>query len=173
MEKQGNTRSPPTAAGTKADKDSEKESSEMIEIFEKERYYDDSTFTGQCYMYPTYMRKDGKEYFMFNRREPDDAWQLQANEDRKAFLIANGGKYFKFNGFYDDPFEMLEEIKERKHTFSEPENKIYACSFEENGFIDFRGNRREVSAAFHYRIYDREMAEKIQEIVHGIYTGRY
>ena len=42
----------------------------MIEIFEKERYYDDSPFTGQCYMYPTFMRKDGKEVFMFNRREP-------------------------------------------------------------------------------------------------------
>ena len=30
----------------------------MIEVFEKERYYDDSPFTGGCYMYPTYMRKD-------------------------------------------------------------------------------------------------------------------
>ena len=31
----------------------------MIEIIEKEAYLDDSPFSGQCLMYPTYMRKDG------------------------------------------------------------------------------------------------------------------
>ena len=40
-----------------------------IEFIEKERYYDDSAFTGQCWMYPTFMVKDGIEYFMWNRRE--------------------------------------------------------------------------------------------------------
>lgn len=145
----------------------------MIEIFEKERYYDDSPFTGQCYMYPTFMRKDGKEVFMFNRREPDDSWKLRENEERKAFLIAHDGKYFKFNGFYDDPFEMLKEMAERRHTFTESEEKNYWCSFEENGFIDFHGNRREVSAAFHYRIYDPEMAQKIKEAVHHIHRKEW
>lgn len=146
---------------------------QKIEIFEKERHYDDSLYTGGCYMYPTYMRKDGKEYFMFNRREPDDSWELQANEERKAFLVANGGKYFKFNGFYDDPFEMLKNMAERKHTFTEPEEQNYRCSFEKNGFIDFHGNRREVSAVFFYRIYDREMAKKIKEIVHHIHQEEW
>ena len=145
----------------------------MIEIFEKERYCDDSPFTGQCYMYPTFMRKDGKEVFMFNRREPDDSWKLRENEERKAFLIAHDVKYFKFNGFYDDPFEMLKEMAERRHTFTEPEEKNYWCSFEENGFIDFHGNRREVSAAFHYRIYDPEMAQKIKEAVHHIHRKEW
>lgn len=145
----------------------------MIEIVEKERYFDDSAFTGQCFMYPTYMVKDGKEYFMFNRREPDDPWKLRENDERKAFLISNGGKYFKFHGFYDDPFEMLKEICERRHTFTDPEKENYFGSLEEHGFIDFHGNRREVSAAFHYRIYDPEMAREIQEIVRLIHRKEW
>ena len=107
----------------------------MIEIVEKERYFEDSAFTGQCFMYPTYMVKDGKEYFMFNRREPDDPWKLRENEERKALLISNNGKYFKFHGFYDDPFEMLKEICERRHTFTETEEENYFGSLEEHGFI--------------------------------------
>ena len=33
----------------------------MIEFIEKDPYHDDSAFVGQCYMYPTFMVKDGKE----------------------------------------------------------------------------------------------------------------
>ena len=124
-------------------------------------------------MYPTYMIKDGKELFMFNRREPDSSWKLQENEERKAFLIANDGKFFKFHGFYDDPFEMLKKIAERKHTFTEPEEKNYLCDFDRCGFIDFHGNLREVSAAFHYRIYDYEMAQRIKEAVHHIHRKEW
>lgn len=32
----------------------------MIKFIEKERYYDDSPYTGSCYYYPTYMAKDRK-----------------------------------------------------------------------------------------------------------------
>ena len=60
----------------------------MIEFIEKERYYDDSAFTGQCWMYPTFMVKDGIEYFMRNRREPDDSWKIKEREDQKAELLA-------------------------------------------------------------------------------------
>lgn len=136
----------------------------MIEIIEKERYYDDSLFTGQCYMYPTYMVKGGKEYFMFNRREPDDSWNIKKNEMRKKQLIETEGAYFKFNGLYSDPLEMIEEIAERKHHFTDPDS-MYYCGIEECGFLDFHGNRNEVSAAFHYRIYDKGLAEQIQKAV--------
>ena len=145
----------------------------MIEIIEKEPYFNDSPFTGDCYMYPTYMVKDGKEYFMFNRREPDSHWKLQANEDRKAFLLANDGKYFVFHGFYNDPFEMLKEIAREQYTFTESEENNYYGSIEKSGYLDFHGNLCEVSAAFHYRIYDREMAEKIKEVVHHIHKKEF
>ena len=136
----------------------------MIEFIEKERYYDDSAFTGQCWMYPTFMVKDGIEYFMWNRREPDDSWKVKKREGQKAELLANGGAYFHFHGIYADPFEMLAEMERRGHTFTEPDNLFVDC-LETGGFVDFHGNRNEVSAAFHYRIYDKALIERIRAAV--------
>lgn len=144
----------------------------MIEFIEKEPQRDDSPFTGGCDMYPTYMVKDGKEYFMFNRRDPDDKWRLEQNEVRKKQLLENGGKFFRFHGFYDDPFTMLAEVIERQHHFTEP-SEMYYASLEESGFVDFHGNRKEVSAAFFYRIYDPEMAAKIRRTADLINEGRW
>lgn len=146
----------------------------MIEFIEKEPYHDDSMFTGQCYMYPTFMVKDGKEYFMFNRRDPDDSWKLRENEERKKFLASKGGAYFKIYGHYDDPIAMIDEMKERKHTFTRPDDLFINCkghnSYGEE-FVDFHGNRREVSAAFHYRIYDEALLEKIRTAVEELVDG--
>lgn len=136
----------------------------MIEIIEKEPYYDNSMFTGQCQMYPTYMLKDGKEFFMFNRREPDDKWRLAENEERKRQLIENDGAFFMFHGYYENPMDMLKEIAKRQHSFTEPDNVFYT-TIENEGVLDFHGNRREVSAAFFYRIYDTAMVEKVQAVV--------
>lgn len=136
----------------------------MIEFIEKERYYDDSAFTGQCWMYPTFMVKDGIEYFMWNRREPDDSWKIKEREGQKAELLANGGAYFHFHGIYTDPFEMLAEMERRGHTFTEPDN-LFADCHETGGFVDFHGNRNEVSAVFHYRIYDKALIERIRAAV--------
>lgn len=146
----------------------------MIEFIEKEPIYDVSPFTGKCLLYPTYMVKGGKELFVFNRREPDESWHRREDEIRKEHLLRTDGKYFRFHGFYDDPFEMLREIAERKHTLdglTEDDNKW--CSFEKDGYIDFHGNRKEVSAAFLYRIYDREIAEQIMEAVRYIHRKEY
>lgn len=145
---------------------------DTIQIIEKEPWFDDSMFTGNCYMYPTYMVKGGREFFMFNRREPDDSWKLRENEERKKHLLSTGGAYFRLNGFYADPLEMLAEIVKRQHHFADPKN-MWWSSFERNGFVDFHGNRREVSAAFHYRIYDAELAEKIKVTVDRIIRGQW
>lgn len=147
----------------------------MIQFIEKEPWKNPSPFTGQTYA-PNYMVKDGIEYFVKNRivhGTGDTGFEKQAVnmsgdklEAAKAFLTRNGGQYFKFHGIYDDPFEMLEEMAARGHTFRDPEDLFDDCRGIEGygaGFVDFHGNRNEVSAAFHYRIYDMEMAERIKE----------
>ena len=144
----------------------------VIEFIEKERYYDKSWYTGNCYYYPTYMVKDGKEFFVFNRMEPDDKWNLEVNEARKEQLVKNDGKYFKFNGFYDNPIGMLKEIIERKHHFTMLD-KMYYGDLNKHGYLDFLGNRKEVSAAFYYRIYDDELAQKIIQIVEYINAEKW
>ncbi len=143
-----------------------------ITFIEKERYYDDSPYTGGHYMYPTYMVKDGKEYFMFNRREPQPKYEDDTDAERKQFLIATEGRYFKLNGYKDDPLEMQKIAAARHHHFVTPEN-LWWCDFEKCGFADFHGNFREVSAAFHYRIYDAELIEKIKEAAKWLIKERW
>lgn len=144
----------------------------MIEFIEKAPKWDDNPFVGGCYLYPNYMVKDGKEYFMFSRRDPCDSWMRTQDEARKKQLLENGGKFFRLHGFYYDPFTMLAEVIERQHHFTEP-SKMYYASLEESGFVDFHGNRKEVSAAFSYRIYDPDMAAKIRRIAELINEGRW
>lgn len=67
---------------------------------------------------------------------------------------------------------MLKEIIERRHHFTTPD-KMYCGCIEENGYLDFQGNRKEVSVAFHYRIYDEKLAMKIQEIVKCINSKKW
>ncbi len=128
----------------------------MIEFIEKESWTDPSPFTGQT-LAPVFMVKDGVEYFVVNRvirggdREYDSydrKVSQMALEETKAFLIQNGGAYFKFNGIYVDPFGMLKEMTERGHTFCDPDELFDDCRNNPGygaGFVDFHGNRNEVS----------------------------
>ena len=138
-----------------------------IQFIEKEPRFSDSPYSGKSWLYPTYMVKDGKEFFVFNRRDPDSSWNLDANEARKQHLLSTDGAYFRFHGPRDNPLDMLADVVAEKHHFTTPES-MYYCSIESNGFLDFHGNRREVSAAFHYRIYDVALAEKVQAAVEKI-----
>ena len=143
----------------------------MITFIEKEKYYDNSPFIGQCYYYPTYMIKNGKEYFIFNRREPDEQYKIEEQKMYKQQLIETDGKYFTFYSFYKNPFEMLQEIIKRKHCFSNPK-KLFDGDIN-NGYLDFHGNRKEVSAVFKYRIYDAAIVENLQNIVKCINTNKW
>ena len=93
-----------------------------------------------------------------------DSWKIKEREGQKAELLANDGSHFHFHGIYANPFEMLAEIERRGHTFTEPDNLFVDCR-ETGGFVDFHGNRNEVSAAFHYRIYDKALVERIRTAV--------
>lgn len=136
----------------------------MIEFIEKEPIRDNSLFTGGCDLYPNYMVKDGKEFFMFNRRETDNKWAYRENEERKKQLLNNGGTFFRFHGFYENPLIMIKEIAARKEHFVEPEDLFWG-DMNKEGYEDFHGNLAEVSAAFLYRIYDFETLEKIKKAV--------
>lgn len=144
----------------------------MIKFIEKEPYYDNSPFTGQCLMYPTYMIKDGNELFMFNRREPDDHWRTMQNYMPKKQLVENKGSYITFSGMYRNPFEMLEEMAKRKHHFFDTQH-LFTNLIREDGFVDFQGNRKEVSAAFFYRIYDKKIAWNISYLVKLLKQERF
>lgn len=141
----------------------------MIYFVEKDPDKSESSLYGMI-LAPVFMVKDGIEYFVRNRVVDymDKAWRDYEikKSDReiseiKRFLEQNDGKYFKFNGAFDDPFEMLEDMKCKGHTFTRPNDLFLGCIKPNDGYLDFLGNRKEYSAAFHYRIYDYQMAKKI------------
>lgn len=136
----------------------------MIEIIEKEPYRDDN----QHLLHPTYMLKDDKEYFMFNRIEPSAAWDEEENKERKQQLIDNDGAYFCFYGRYTDPMELLKNMAKGQHRFIKTENMHFRA---DNGssFWHFAGNVKGLfGAAFLYNIYDAAMAGRIQSVVEYI-----
>lgn len=144
-----------------------------IEFIEKEPYESYDRFNHRdSLLYPNYMVKDGKEHFMFNRRVPDDKWARRGEEGRKQLLTENGGKYFVFHSAFTDPFEMLLDIAQRRHHFSDPDS-LYIGSLEKTGHFDFLGNRKELSAAYHYRIYNADMVAEIKEVVDMLKREEY
>ena len=91
----------------------------MITFVEKEKWTDKDPFIGRTYA-PIYMIKDGKEYFVVNRvvASQESAKEKQGEKSLteevrmyQVFLTRTEGRYFKFYGVYDDPIEMISEIK--------------------------------------------------------------
>lgn len=141
----------------------------MIYFIEKEPFESDSSLS-DLVLIPVFMVKNGTEYFVRNRVVDcmNRAWKdyeirkaARELSEIKRFLEQNDGKYFKFHGAFDDPFEMLEDMKCKGHTFTRPNDLFLGCIKPNDGYLDFHGNRKEYSAAFHYRIYDYQMAKKI------------
>ena len=142
----------------------------MIKFIEKEPYEATDRFNGErCLMYPNYMVKDGKEYFIMNRRVSQSSQEDYELNRRIEELKSNNGVYTRFYGFYYKPTELLSKIIERNHSFQYPTDKVeklFDSSLVPNYDIcDFHGDLNEVSAAFKYRIYDTEYVEKLKTVV--------
>lgn len=141
----------------------------MIKIIEKEPYKNyDNWNMRECLMYPTMMIKDGKEHFVFNRREPEAEYQEQENQKRLEILYRTDGKYTMFYGEFKNPFEMLREIINRKDTIITNSKDIFDRRMTKEDSVDFHGNRENYSSAFMYRIYDKNLENALKEIVEHI-----
>jgi len=123
---------------------------------------------------PVFMMKDGDEFFVINRNR--DKESHYDTEHIKMRLIENKGAYFKLYGVFDDPYSLVQWVKEKKYSFecsgkngrvfNDVKSLFKDCGNNERyvkGFIDFGGNIREVSCAFQYRIYDIAMVDALKE----------
>lgn len=136
---------------------------------EQEKWYSNNYAFGGRYMYPNYMLKNGKRFFIFNRGSNARSYEIDEQEARKAQLIANDGKYFKFHGSFPSPIEMLKWIIDKKYRFCSltADN----CHYEDgtsSDYFDFHGNLKEISAAFFYRIYDEQLIAEIKTLIKQI-----
>ena len=136
---------------------------------EKEKWYSNNYAFGGRYLYPNYMLKDGKRYFIFNRGSDARGYDIDEQEARKSQLLSTNGQYFKFNGAFASPIEMLKWIVDNKYHFCSitADNVQYQDGTSEDHF-DFHGNLVEISAAFFYRIYDKELVKEIETLLEQI-----
>ena len=140
----------------------------MIEFIEKPEILYTNPFIGGR-LIPIFFRKDGREHFAFNRYVTKDYYSNQQYEQWKRELALRDGTYLRYNGFYEDPLDMLDEMAERNHHFEDLKNLL----IDDGDSVQFDGNREEVSAAFSYRIYDRELARKIETVVSLLNKGAW
>ena len=133
-------------------------------------------YGGERYYVPVYMVKDGQELFVRNRVVASrglfaqcDISESQRKIDLiKKQLLENCGKFFKNNGEFDNPLDMLDKIAEKGWNFCKADD-LYRDMRKENGCVDFHGNVKEYSYAFSYRIYDKDtmlaIMEKVAKII--------
>ena len=93
-----------------------------------------------------------------------DDWKSEKDLDAaKESIVKHEGRYCTFHGLFDDPFELLEWVKEKGYTLEAVRGFFISASTDD--YADFHGNLREYSCAFHYRIYDKEMMSKLKQMV--------
>lgn len=114
--------------------------------------------------FPTYMIKNGEEYFLFGRPEPQSKHEEDEMNARKKQLILNNGAYFTFfdhSGFHD-PINFLKWVIQKKYTF---EKGTIASTRSDGKTFDFKGNLRECSCAFFYRIFEKTIIDEINQLL--------
>lgn len=97
----------------------------MITFIEKSSLTEHVACISRTYV-PVFMVKNSIEYFIMNRAVDGFPLENEHLERIKSMLLKTEGRYFKFYGAYDDPFEMLANIKERGHTLTSDPFRVNA-----------------------------------------------
>lgn len=136
----------------------------MIEFIEKEPFESyDNWNDCESLLYPNVMIKDGKEYFVKNRREPHETRYHTDIPELMEQLKENNGIYATFYSNNKEIWDFLDYIIEHHYSF----DKIFEefAEHKEGNFTDFHGNLTEISSAFMYRLYDINLINEIKKIV--------
>lgn len=136
----------------------------MIEFVEKEPFESyDNWNDCKSLLYPNVMIKDGKEYFVKNRREPHEARYHTDIPELMQQLKDNNGTYATFYSNNKEIWAFLDYIIEHHYSFEERFKEFE--EHKEGNFTDFHGNLNEISSAFMYRLYDTNFINEIKKVV--------
>lgn len=128
--------------------------------------YSSATFTPYYFIGP-----DGIEHFICNLvTRTNDPYRSDASQRRQIAhhlrsLRKNGYRCLRFHGRREDPFAFLEWLKQHDYTL-EIQGELF--DFSDRNWVDFHGNVVEYSAAFMYRIYDREYLAELLQALHTV-----
>ncbi|HBY20386.1 MAG TPA: hypothetical protein DEG71_05155 [Clostridiales bacterium] len=146
----------------------------MTNIMFKEGIAYESSYgcAGRAEFTPIIMVKENQEFFIQNKvKEITRDGYSKHHEERnlneieriKKQLLNNDGKFLKFHAREENPFKFIQWVKDNNYTFEIHGELFYECN--NDSFVDFHGNVKEYSAAFHYRIYDVEMIQELKNKV--------
>lgn len=137
----------------------------MIELIDRPELSHSYRIVDAVYwQHPVYMLKDGVEYFVAHREEPERPDGLYFAGIEK-YLNENGGAYYYFYSPWPHPLGMLNEMGKKYH-FATLKDLFYdskKAGVSGGRYLDFQGNWCEVAAAFHYRIYDEDLMAAVRE----------
>ena len=138
-----------------------------IRFIEKEPFSNQNVLWAAPKYFPCYMLKDGIEYFLWNRTEPSDRFAVGDCESRKKQLLENGGAFFKFydHSGHNSPISFLNWVKENNYSLVKDST---AQVLSDGRTFDFHGNLNEVSCAFFYRIFDKQIIEQVSSLIRNL-----
>ena len=136
---------------------------EIQPIYDSEKSFlsYDSFHDKNTVMTPVYFEFDNKRHFVVNivTKHPLEYEVFESHEKMREYfsqLNANKGKYFAFHSIRKNVKELLQWMKDNNYQFRE-DTRFWV----HDDFIELMGNMREYSAAFHYRIYDMQLANDL------------
>lgn len=136
----------------------------MYSIIKKPSCYSEYGFQKKAYFTPYLFVRDGKEFFIRNLVEFTKGDKKTKNRNELSnYLLDLRKNKFKFITSYcysrhEDPISFLKWVIETKKTF-QITGELFYCF---DGYADFHGNLKEVSCAFNFRIYDKELLRKTE-----------
>ncbi len=129
-----------------------------VSFIEKESYIAKHGLAGTAKYTPVYMLKEGQPLFI--RNAINDNFNEVA-EIKKQLEKTNGMYFTSYCGFGPcDPIDFINWVKSNNYTFEDC-TAVGKYNTDEDGFVDFGGNLKQVSCAFDFRIYDKEMVKEI------------
>ena len=117
---------------------------------------------GEFHSRAIFMLSDGQCRFVLNQNRWLDIKNEPASGAMNAtsHLVKTNGAYFRLNGAFDCPLELLSWMGESGYHFAHDALKIKPGT----DFTDIYGNLAGVSGAFKYRIYDTLLVEKFRTL---------
>ena len=148
-----------------------------IEFKEVVNSRESRTMSGDLYyLNDVFAVKDGKEFFIRGYRPNKIDFNFPNSEKADIFnmkmqFVKSDGRFVKFYCHSENPIEFIKFIKENKYHFEKRQKGYYDCEFhisENKERYEFHGNLKEISCAFHFRIFRKDYVKEIAKELEGM-----
>lgn len=143
-----------------------------LEFYEKEaRVVLDHPYYGTCLMHPVVMKREGIEYTILERREPQPPQADDLVKRIIARLKENDGAYAMYFGDEEDVLSLISSAIHQKTWFKASKQILQVDK--KQGILKFTGSLHGSSIVFLYYIFDFDLAKAVIQSVKAIQDGEF